>query len=150
MSTWHFYRLSDGIFTGRALTAPSLAALQANTPEGCGALLGVSDWQSQRVDLATGLLVDWQPPAPADDELRTWRWDDSARRWVPVPTAAAVGQQMRQERDRRLASCDWVMLRAIDSGLPVPADWAAYRAALRAVPAQPGFPYQIDWPQAPA
>ena len=34
--------------------------------------------------------MDYQPPAPADDELRTWAWDKEARRWVSQPTLAAL------------------------------------------------------------
>lgn len=150
--TWHFYRLADGILTGRAVTLDDddHTLLQANTPDGCAAVTGVSDWLAQRVDLATGALVDWQPPAPADDARRTWQWDAQLRRWQPVPTSAALAEELRRERDRRLAACDWVLLRAIELGQPVPAAWAAYRAALRALPDQPGFPAHVQWPALPA
>ena len=31
----------------------------------------------------------------------------------------------------------------------VAGDWAKYRQALREIPDQPGFPYEIDWPDKP-
>lgn len=90
--TWHFYRLTDGVLTGRSVTLDDddTELLKANTPAGCGAVVDVTDWQAQRVDIKTGELADWQPPAPADTELQAWRWDDSARRWLAVPTLAAL------------------------------------------------------------
>lgn len=149
MTTWHIYRLTTGQFTGQSFTG-GVDNLAANTPAGCGAIAGVADWMAQRVDLESGLVIDWTPPAPEDDVLRTWSWDAAARRWTPAPTDAALAVEVRRERDRRLASCDWVTLRALELQQPLPEDWAAYRAALRAVPDQAGFPHQVDWPAAPA
>lgn len=151
MRTWHFYRLADGTLTGRTVTLDDSdeALLQANTPAGCAVVADVADWMAQRVDLATGALVDWQPPAPADTELQTWQWDAAARRWLPVPTTAALAAEVRRTRDQRLAACDWVLLRALELGQPLPAEWAAYRAALRAIPDQAGFPATVQWPTQP-
>ncbi len=150
--TWHLYRLDDGLLTGQSLMVEDddAALLQANTPAGCGAIAGVIDWQSQRVDTDTGQLVDWQPAAPASSELVSWEWDAAVRRWLPVPTVAAEAAQVRAERDRRLSACDWVTLRALELGQPVPSDWVSYRQALRAVPDQPGFPAEVTWPTPPA
>lgn len=95
MRTWHFYRQADGLLTGRTVTLDDSddALLQANTPAGCAAVADVADWQAQRVDLKTGALVDWQPPAPPDDAMRTWSWNDEARRWVAEPTLAALKRE---------------------------------------------------------
>ena len=49
-------------------------------------------------------------------------------------------------RNELLSACDWTQLP--DS----PADheaWAAYRQALRDVPAQEGFPWDVVWPEMP-
>lgn len=56
---------------------------------------------------------------------------------------------IRRERDRRLAECDWVTLRAADTNTAVDAAWATYRQALRDVTTQDGFPYTITWPTKP-
>lgn len=149
MSAWHFYALETGLFTGRWIDCPT-DHVQANTPEGCGAAQGVADWQAQCVDLQTGQVIDWQPPAPASDAMRTWSWSEQARRWIAVPTQAAHAAAARAERDRLLADCDWRVTRAAELGQPVPASWATYRQALRDVPTQVGFPQQVEWPQAPA
>lgn len=98
MIVWHLYRLVDGGILGRTFSTISAdrgdpqvsAVLEANTPAGHGVVTGVVDWESQRVDLSTGAVVDWQPPRPADEAMRTWTWNEQARRWLPVPTLAAL------------------------------------------------------------
>lgn len=53
---------------------------------------------------------------------------------------------VRSERDSKLASCDWTQV----SDAPVDKQaWALYRQALRDVPAQSGFPWDIQWPTEP-
>ena len=64
--------------------------------------------------------------------------------------AAAI----RAERDRRLAECDWVTIKAIDAsmdgfGIQLPKVWMDYRQALRDVTAQAGFPWNVTWPVQP-
>ena len=53
---------------------------------------------------------------------------------------------MRSARDSALTRCDWVITRAFEEGNPVPANYLAYRNALRDLPAQAGFPYDYVWP----
>lgn len=81
---WHFYRLTDGVFTPSRLCTSDPALAVANTPPGCAAWGGEVDPESQRVDLATGGLVDWQPPQPS----RAHVWDRTTRRWALTPEAA--------------------------------------------------------------
>jgi hypothetical protein len=74
---------------------------------------------------------------------------------------------MRAERDRRLRNSDARM--SLDRlGLTTPSytltgiiefvriimnaltgDWAKYRQALRDLPEQPGFPFEVTWPEEP-
>ena len=56
--------------------------------------------------------------------------------------AAAV----RKQRDALLAQSDWTQLpdAQVDK-----AAWASYRQALRDVPAQAGFPFDVVWPVKP-
>ena len=62
-------------------------------------------------------------------------------------------EALRAERDRRLAESDWVVVRAYEHRKPVPPEWAAYRQALRDLPAQltdeDVLEGRIPWPQAP-
>jgi hypothetical protein len=58
----------------------------------------------------------------------------------------AKATAVRKQRDALLAQSDWTLL----PDAPVnAAAWASYRQALRDVPAQPGFPFDVIWPTAP-
>ena len=67
---------------------------------------------------------------------------------------AQAAANVRAQRDKRLAECDWVTLKAVDAsndglGIQLPEVWVTYRQALRDVPAQEGFPHNVTWPDAP-
>lgn len=96
------------------------------------------------IDLQSGRPVKL-PPKPAgrvtlNPATRQWERD----------TAADVTAAQAQVR-RRLRACDWTQLgdERAAMGARDAAAWDAYRAALRAVEKQPGYPDQIDWPVSP-
>lgn len=90
--TWSFCDGITGALLGRTF-AGSEDSLAANTPAGAVAVEGVHDRMSRRVDLATGEVVDFVPPAPASTDKCTWTWDDTTRCWVQVLTL--LGEQAR-------------------------------------------------------
>jgi len=59
---------------------------------------------------------------------------------------AEQGKNVRQTRNEKLKDCDWTQL--ADSTADKQA-WATYRQALRDVPAQAGFPWNVQWPDQP-
>jgi len=73
--------------------------------------------------------------AARDAEEQAWEAGADAR-------AAA---QVREERDAKLATSDWMALadRITD-------DWRTYRQALRDVPTQAEFPTDVTWPVEPS
>ncbi len=148
MKTYSFYEPDTGLFTPRQFSGPE-ETVEANTPAGTVAIEGQHDWRRVRFNLATQEIEPYQPPSPPSTEWATYAWDAEAWTWVASPTEAAVARDVRAERDRRLAACDWVVARATERGEPVPAAWVAYREALRDVPAQPGFPTSVTWPAIP-
>lgn len=75
------------------------------------------------------------------------RFDVASRSWTI--DLAQAWSAVRAERDRRLAACDWVTLRAQETGEPVRAPWLSYRQALRDITDQ-ADPLDIVWPTAPA
>ncbi len=91
------YNTETGLFVGVEVWASEPINLAANTPPGCALIKGQHDHLSKRVDLATGEVVDWQPPKPADTDLETYAWDatsDPKRpRWRATPTALARKQR---------------------------------------------------------
>jgi len=58
-------------------------------------------------------------------------------------------KSVRADRDRKLAECDWVTIRAMDTSTAMSAEWSAYRQALRDITAQDGFPWNVTWPTKP-
>jgi len=69
---------------------------------------------------------------------------------IEAEREAQAWASLREERNRRLAETDWIMLP--DAPVPVGTtreQWQAYRQALRDVPQQPGAPYDVVWPEPP-
>lgn len=97
------YVLATGLLTGDIYAGDDIAA---NLPAGCGFVSGRHDHLSRAVDLATGELVDYQPPAPAGDALRTWSWDSTVRRWLPMPTLVALQAARVETVDAALADIE--------------------------------------------
>jgi hypothetical protein len=59
---------------------------------------------------------------------------------------AEQAKVVRDDRNKRLAECDWTQL----PDAPVDATaWASYRQALRDITSQPGFPWDLQWPGQP-
>lgn len=59
---------------------------------------------------------------------------------------AEQAKSMREQRSTKLADSDWTQV--ADSPVDKTA-WATYRQALRDVPLQSGFPWDITWPESP-
>lgn len=56
---------------------------------------------------------------------------------------------LRNARDIALAKTDWLATKSLETGQPIPSEYAAYRQALRDLPNQEGFPYDVIWPDQP-
>ena len=69
--------------------------------------------------------------------------DDAAKAAADAQQAASI----RQSRNQKLTECDWTQGKDIPDAVSQP--WAAYRQALRDIPAQAGFPWDVQWPKQP-
>lgn len=58
-------------------------------------------------------------------------------------------KELRQERNKRLAECDWVVIRSTSTDTPVPEEWKAYMQALRDLPSNTEDPTNPMWPVRP-
>lgn len=104
--------------------------------------------------------VDPIDPPPYDHTVNVERTaikhgDHWFEEWISTPATPeqitertnAQAESVREERNRRLADCDWTQLP--DS--PVDrAPWEVYRQALRDISSQQGFPWTVTWPTQPA
>ena len=110
--------------------------------------LGLDPIQETPAPTTTRYQVAFKDGVEQDAQGRwLWKWsisemDDDAKAAKDAEQAKAV----RATRDGKLAECDWTQLS--DSQVDK-AVWATYRQALRDVPAQAGFPYDITWPEKP-
>lgn len=71
---------------------------------------------------------------------------------VAAPSNAETAAAVRGRRNSLLAESDWVVLRSLEQGVPVPPEWRAYRQKLRDMTDAKKFPKvaEKDWPAAPA
>lgn len=91
---------------------------------------------SQVVGPDGSITVEWEPrEAPLVLEHHDVY---HARMWTSV----------REQRNRLLEQSDWVVSRASETGTPVPAEWLAYRQALRDITKQSN-PFFLVWPSEP-
>ena len=68
------------------------------------------------------------------DETQTKPTEDEINAKVAELEAAEPHRLLREERDRRLTACDWVVAKHTEHGKMVPEDWKIYRQALRDLP----------------
>jgi|DEB0MinimDraft_4_1074332.scaffolds.fasta_scaffold23598_1 hypothetical protein len=74
-----------------------------------------------------------------------WSWD--GEQFAPPPPPPKTWDDIRRERDRLLAACDWTQV----ADAPVDSSaWAVYRQALRDVPQDYATPDEVVWPTPPA
>lgn len=60
---------------------------------------------------------------------------------------AEQAKAVRAERNAKIAASDWTQGKDIPDNIS--SVWAAYRQALRDVPQQAGFPWDVQWPTQP-
>lgn len=68
---------------------------------------------------------------------------------VPEPTNEEVAEQVRAERDRRIAETDWYMMPDYPADPETLEVVKNYRKALRDITLQSGFPRAFKWPVVP-
>ena len=122
--------MKTGRHAGSTFSGPTVA-LEQNIPPGCVAVEGRHDCRTTVLDVPQMRVMPAPPP-------------------TPEAVAAEMAAQARAHRSRLLAACDWTALPDALAALGDKAQaWMLYRAELRAVPQQPGFPATINWPKPP-
>ena len=59
-------------------------------------------------------------------------------------------QQLRSERDLKLAETDWVVTKSSETGVAESDAWKTYRQALRDLPSNTADPFNPTWPTKPS
>jgi hypothetical protein len=103
--------------------------------------------------------VDILPTPPVEDETHEVVYHDMPQEaggvWslgfdVMEKPALIVSENIRRKRDDFLRQTDWIVVKCVETGSQVPADWVAYRQALRDITGQAGFPFIVVWPPFPS
>lgn len=92
-------------------------------------------------------LVNGERVALTADEIAAREAEEAE--WEAGRTARALAD-LRAERNRRLAACDWTQAGDSPLGAELKAAWAAYRQALRDIPETAPDPAALEWPELPA
>lgn len=70
----------------------------------------------------------------------------STKKWLANVDRA--WRSVRSQRDKLLASTDWLVTKAIETNVPMSNGWATYRQALRDITNQ-ADPLVVEWPTPP-
>lgn len=85
------------------------------------------------------LLIDGQ-------WMQQWLVEDASLELLAERTANQASS-VRTERNKLLTESDWTQV----ADAPVDKElWVVYRQALRDITEQPGFPWEVEWPEEPA
>jgi len=87
-NTYSLYEAATGLFTGKRLYCDDDGLLSVRLPAGTLAIEGEFDHRSQRVDLVTGKVVNYRPPAPSGDH----EWNVTERRWQVKAASGTEGR----------------------------------------------------------
>ena len=68
------------------------------------------------------------------DKGQTLPTEDEVTAKIAELQTAEPHKLLREERDKRLTACDWVVAKHTEHGKMVPEDWKIYRQALRDLP----------------
>jgi len=119
--------------------SPSLATLAAWN------VFPVVEQTPPSYDPSSQTLVETNPELIDGEWSQAWQIIDTTSE-QSAERNALKAEEVRNERNRRLTASDWTQLPDVISDKD---GWAAYRQALRDVPEQEGFPWEVVWPQEP-
>ena len=96
-------------------------------------------------DHLTERLTELAPLYDGSSWIQQWAVEPKSQEEIDAVNAQQAAS-VRDDRNRRLAESDWTQL---PDSPPDALTWGVYRKALRDIPSQPGFPWDIIWPEAP-
>ncbi|WP_273688474.1 tail fiber assembly protein [Ketogulonicigenium vulgare] len=132
------YRLDTGEITAFLVADPTISV-----PAGFGLLQG---YWCAATHWVRGMPVEL-PSRPDDRHV----WDPVAWEWVINPDLDTYQwAQLRMERTRLLAACDYRTQADYPQSDEARAAWRAYRQALRDLPEAIADPTKVEWPDPPA
>jgi hypothetical protein len=93
-------------------------------------------------------VTEVNPTKTGNEWVQTWQVTDASAEEVEQRTQDQA-KTTREQRDQMLTECDWVVIKSVETEVPEIEAWKTYRQALRDVPEQSGFPWNVEWPTKP-
>jgi hypothetical protein len=103
-----FYHKDTGMLHGSQLVVSDDSLVKANTPTDHLPIDGHHDPLSKRVNIATGELMDYQPPTPSSEH----EWNPTTKRWQ-LSAAAAERESKRSLAFNRIEHLENSQARAL-------------------------------------
>jgi hypothetical protein len=97
------------------------------------------------IDVLTQRVVEIAPLYDRQSWVQQWAVEVISQDEIDARNAQQAAS-VRADRNARIAATDWRVIKALEEGNGLDFDLAAYRQALRDVPSQPGFPWNVVWP----
>jgi len=97
------------------------------------------------VDPLAQRVIETVPSFDGQSWIQQWAVEDISQAEIDAMTNQQAAS-VRADRNARLAATDWMVIKALEEGNGLDFDVATYRQALRDVPSQPGFPWNVVWP----
>lgn len=171
------HELSVQVIDGEALMPPSATLLppwgEAKPDDKVFYRFGGAGWVTEPKPTCAADLVDvvvsHQSQTPRDIEMRSliqkfsqeagyrekrgedlsWSVEKIPEK-TPEEKLAETEEEVRSKRDRLIADTDYLLMNDYPISEEDLAVVKAYRTALRDVPQQEGFPYEVVWPEVPS
>ena len=135
--------LATGEILSSGTCQEDMLEAQANPEKGILVIQGGSDFKTQYI--LNGEIVN-KPVKPTDG---AYSFNYSNKQWVQ--NISAQEAEIKLIRNNLLLQSDWTDTYSAPARLGEEkyTAWQIYRQQLRDITTQPGYPYQITWPQAP-
>lgn len=152
MTTYIRYEIATGEIDCCGISSTDV--LPFDIPIGYASLEGLGANQTNYV--ANNIILDYtaqQQATKANKPIYNCAWNNVTFVWDDIRTPEEQNSDAEElaiaTRDALLSQSDWIVIRAVDQGTPIPTDWQTYRQALRDITNQTGYPLNIVWPVAP-
>ena len=152
MTTYIRYEIATGEIDCFGITDTNV--LPFDIPDGYASMEGYGTNQTNYVN--NDVIEDYtiaQQATKANKPNYKCVWSNTTFTWNDVRTPEQQNSDAEglaiSTRDTLLSQSDWVVVRAVDQGTPIPTDWQTYRQQLRDITNQSGYPTNIVWPVAP-
>jgi hypothetical protein len=99
-------------------------------------------------DDLTERLVEAEPIHDGSAWIQQWKITPILQEEIDARNHQQAAS-VRAQRNALLAATDWWVIQAMEAGQVINTSMTTYRQALRDITSQPGFPWDITWPEVP-